>query len=174
MRFKRAADYVPIDSHLLDIGCGDGEFLHYISDRISHGTGIDAYITNVQTSVCEGATLTLSRQDVNAILPFPSRSFDAVTALAVVEHISNIEPFFREVHRVLRKGGRFIFTTPSPKAKPVLEVLAYRFRVISYEDIKDHKRYLSYETAAPLLSDFASITYSTFQLGLNQLFFVVK
>jgi 2-polyprenyl-3-methyl-5-hydroxy-6-metoxy-1,4-benzoquinol methylase len=174
MRFKRAAHCVPINSCLLDIGCGDGAFLHYMSGRIYEGIGIDVHIPDINTTCSKQSDLQLLRLSVDAALPFASDSFDVVTALAVVEHISNIGLFFPEVHRVLRKDGFFIFTTPSPKAKPILEVLAYGLRLISFEDIKDHKRYFSYETAAPLLSKFSSITYSTFQLGLNQLFFLVK
>jgi ubiquinone/menaquinone biosynthesis C-methylase UbiE len=46
-------------------------------------------------------------------LPFEASSFDLVTANMVVEHLDRPEDQFREVYRVLRPGGRFIFHTPN-------------------------------------------------------------
>jgi SAM-dependent methyltransferase len=42
-------------------------------------------------------------------LPFGSESFDVVYAYAMVHHLPKIDQFIREVHRVLRPGGRAIF-----------------------------------------------------------------
>jgi ubiquinone/menaquinone biosynthesis C-methylase UbiE len=46
-------------------------------------------------------------------LPFASGSFDLVTANMVVEHLSDPAGVLREVRRVLRPGGRFIYHTPN-------------------------------------------------------------
>jgi ubiquinone/menaquinone biosynthesis C-methylase UbiE len=45
-------------------------------------------------------------------LPFPDASFDCVLATEVFEHIFNLEEVLREIHRVLKPGGRMIVTTP--------------------------------------------------------------
>jgi SAM-dependent methyltransferase len=44
-------------------------------------------------------------------LPFASGSFDVVTANMVVEHLNAPDRQFREIHRVLAPGGRFLFHT---------------------------------------------------------------
>ena len=41
--------------------------------------------------------------------------FKLVFSNSVVEHISPVEPVLREVQRVLRPEGRFLFTTPAPR-----------------------------------------------------------
>ncbi len=46
-------------------------------------------------------------------LPFPDESFDLVTANVVVEHVPDPQKLLREIHRVLRPGGKFLFHTPN-------------------------------------------------------------
>lgn len=50
-------------------------------------------------------------QDVQALL-LPDSSFDLVTSTEVFEHVPDDRRGFGEIHRVLRPGGRFIFTVP--------------------------------------------------------------
>lgn len=46
-------------------------------------------------------------------LPFADASFNLVTAQMVVEHVERPLELLREVKRVLRPGGKFIFLTPN-------------------------------------------------------------
>ena len=46
-------------------------------------------------------------------LPFRNQSFDLVTANMVVEHLADPEAGFREVNRILRPKGVFLFHTPN-------------------------------------------------------------
>nr|WP_269812915.1 class I SAM-dependent methyltransferase [Ornithinimicrobium sediminis] len=45
-------------------------------------------------------------------LPFADRSLDLVTALDVLEHLQDDHAAARELHRVLRPGGRLVVTVP--------------------------------------------------------------
>ena len=45
----------------------------------------------------------------------PSNSFDYVITFQVIEHIKNDFAFLKEIHRVLRPGGRLIVSTPNKK-----------------------------------------------------------
>jgi SAM-dependent methyltransferase len=53
-------------------------------------------------------------------LPFANESFDIVTANMVVEHLPNPGAQFREIARVLKPGGRFVFHTPNANGYPTL------------------------------------------------------
>jgi len=59
-------------------------------------------------------------QDVQSLL-LPDDSFDLVTSTEVFEHVPDDRRGFREVARVLRPGGRFVFTVPLLDAEETLE-----------------------------------------------------
>lgn len=45
-------------------------------------------------------------------LPFSNESFDGVFSSEVFEHVFNLEEILAEVHRVMKKGGKLLFTCP--------------------------------------------------------------
>lgn len=53
-------------------------------------------------------------------LPFPDASFDLVTANMVVEHVAKPVDLLREVHRVLKPEGQFLFHTPNSRGYTTL------------------------------------------------------
>jgi SAM-dependent methyltransferase len=46
-------------------------------------------------------------------IPLPDESVDAIVCEYVVEHLLQPEEVLRELHRILRPGGRFVFVTPN-------------------------------------------------------------
>lgn len=54
-------------------------------------------------------------------LTFPGGSFDLVTSTEVFEHVANDAEGFREIFRVLRPGGHFVFTVPLSSADTTVE-----------------------------------------------------
>ena len=46
-------------------------------------------------------------------IPFPSNTFDIVIANNVMEHLCDPHAVYREVFRVLKPGGQFVFKTPN-------------------------------------------------------------
>lgn len=59
-------------------------------------------------------------QDVQALL-LPDDSFDLVTSTEVFEHVPDDGRGFREIARVLKAGGWFIFTVPLQEEEETLE-----------------------------------------------------
>jgi len=133
---------------ILDAGGGDGSLCDVLRSR-----GHDVVVLDISD---RGEV----RADLNKPLPFKDKSFDVVVSPAVVEHLNNWETALEEFKRV---GKAVILTTPTPLAKPVLELLA-KFNLVNRSHIEDHKHYLTDE-------EIRKHGYQTrsFLFGLNRL-----
>lgn len=98
----------------LDLGCGVGHTLRRVAQRVHLAVGADA-----TRGMLEGARTLLGREKVtNAVLvitpaetlPFLDGAFDLVTCRLAAHHFTDAAAAFREVHRVLRPGGRFVLS----------------------------------------------------------------
>lgn len=159
------------DCRLLDVGCGwDYRLLKEAKPFIKSGIGIDFKVEKYEDDKIK--TMPMPMKDH---LPFEPESFDIVTMLAVLEHLSDPLSMMRETQRILKKGGRLVLTVPSKIAKPVLEFLAYRIGIVSVTEMRDHKQYYDHAELKKLFSQ-TSITIEShryFQLGMNN-YCVVK
>ncbi len=107
------------ESRLLDVACGSGGPTLRIAGRIGcHVHGIDvheqAIVTARARSEAEGLTAraTFERVDATFALPFGDSSFDALICVDAINHLANRERVLGEWRRVLRPGGRLVFTDP--------------------------------------------------------------
>jgi len=110
------ADLVPQGGDWLDLGCGHQLLPGWRADEAPRLTGRARRIFGLDCdldSLRRHRTIRFrSRADIGA-LPFADDSFDLVTANMVVEHLSDPTTQFREIARVLRAGGTFLFHTPN-------------------------------------------------------------
>jgi SAM-dependent methyltransferase len=126
---------------LLDAGCGaDFPFLKQYGPRVATAVGLDRCAPTVTVP----ATLQVVVGDLEH-LPFGSDRFDIVISRSVVEHLDNPVPVFRELGRVLHRGGRLVFTTPNKYYYSCLvarltpeSVKARYFRSVFGEDAYDY------------------------------------
>ena len=107
---------------VLDVGCGRGELVRVALELgASRAAGIDYSAAAIEMgrktlgASVAGARGELTQGDARA-LPFRDASFNLVTMLDVVEHLTPAElaDAFAEARRVLRPGGRiFVHTAPN-------------------------------------------------------------
>jgi len=106
---------------LLDLGCGDG-----LIAQVLFGTdacvdvGLDPWADQLHQAARCGAYRHVDLADGHR-LPYVGGTFATVFSNSVLEHIPEVEPVVREVGRVLRPGGRFIFTVPSDAFRHLLD-----------------------------------------------------
>jgi SAM-dependent methyltransferase len=98
---------------MLDVGCGEGE---YVKDAIEEG--INAYGIDISTYALENALAEVKdRITFGSItgIPFADEEFDIMTAFDVIEHIHPKDTLnaVAELRRVLKPDGIVIITTPS-------------------------------------------------------------
>lgn len=111
---------------ILDLGCGDGGFAEVLFGEA--GT-VDFGVDPDPVSVGQARKRGVYRRVVEAAggrLPLESGSIATVFSNSVLEHIPDTEPVVAEVARVLKPGGRFVFTTPSERFPELLGTVVAR------------------------------------------------
>jgi len=110
------APYVTRGCRWLDLGCGHSIFGVWMDEdertfaqRSGHIVGIDLDWAGLKAHRNIRAKVYGDLRH----LPFPDGHFDVVTANMVAEHLSDPVPILKEVRRVLRPGGMFVFHTPN-------------------------------------------------------------
>lgn len=96
---------------LLDIGCGSGEITQKLSKDFKV-IGIDFSPYAIQKTKSKGIKAICCDVDKKG-LPFQDNTFDIVWAGDIIEHLYDPINLFKEVKRVLKPKGLYIFTTPN-------------------------------------------------------------
>jgi ubiquinone/menaquinone biosynthesis C-methylase UbiE len=97
---------------MLDVGCGTGANAAFLSACGRQIVGMDVRTEGVEASVADGVRRATFVRGAATRLPFTDASFDAVTALDVLEHVDD-HAALREMRRVLRPGGAMLLTVPA-------------------------------------------------------------
>jgi ubiquinone/menaquinone biosynthesis C-methylase UbiE len=128
-------------SDVLEIGCGTGSVAAFLADRYGMnvvGTDFDPEEVNIARSLYGENDRLRFRVEDAAGLSFPDYRFDMVISQNVFHHIPNWPLVVREVSRVLRPNGYFIwldFYIPT-LLKKVLKPLGKSHGLYTLEDVK--------------------------------------
>jgi malonyl-CoA O-methyltransferase len=101
---------------LVDLGCGTGRHALAAAAAGARVTAMDfseAMLARARAKPGAEA-LRLVVHDLAGGLPFDDAAFDVVLCCLVLEHIVDLDAFFREVRRIGRPGGRAVLTAMHP------------------------------------------------------------
>lgn len=171
LRHRRAEALLPprrVTGRILDVGCGTWPaFLLRLRAPFREKHGLDRRAPSDAAT----ANVVVRQHDLEReALPYPDGHFDAVTLLAVVEHLSPqlAVGVLREVRRVLCEGGVAVLTVPSRQGELILPLLS-RAGITSAEHHDEHQCVYDPESLLELLGRAgfaaASLTAGRFDLG---------
>ena len=99
---------------VLDIGAGEGYLARRVHDLIkSNGYAAELEACDLFPGNFRVPEVPCHAIDLHGGMPLDDQSVDLAYSVEVLEHLEDQFHFFREVHRVLRPGGRFVLTTPN-------------------------------------------------------------
>lgn len=106
--------YAPRDGgRLLELGCGLGHLLGLLQDDFQC-IGIDLIDYSIEQTRLNAPKAEAYQMSADDLSRFESGTFSVVVALHLVEHLPDPAQTIREVYRLLKPGGLWLFATPHP------------------------------------------------------------
>lgn len=103
---------------VVELACGTGRHTVRLAGAGARVTAVDFSrgMLEVARKRLEGRSVTFGEADLRARLPWDDATFDVAVCCLAIEHIEHslVEPVFREIRRVLRRGGAFVLSDMHP------------------------------------------------------------
>ena len=179
-RIRKVLPYVKNEAVVLDFGCGKHlGALRALRSVASVRIGVDSCFKNIPAAMSSDGILACgSFSEVETALQKTGAKVDTILSLACFEHLEQHEfqGVLKHLDALSGPGCRLVGTVPTPSAKPVLEFLSYRLRLIDPSQIEDHKVYYDKRQLIDALnnSGWTLVRYQTFQVKMNSFFVLEK
>lgn len=105
---------------VLDLACGQGYFLNHVRHHLPkkasvhlHGVDISQELLDI-AHIDLGDAVTLTQQDASKLSAIASNSVDSMYCVLALQNMSDIPSVVSEIHRVLKKTGRFVCVLNHP------------------------------------------------------------
>ena len=114
--------YLRVDDRVLDVGTSNGAHLLRAAMRCRAIIGFDYDTTQLGHAASEIRARRMDHArvfagDVTGRFPFRDGAFDVVLFLDVIEHVVPRVAVLREIHRVLKDGGRLLVSGPNRETR---------------------------------------------------------
>lgn len=122
-----------VKGHTLEIGCGEGYGIKTYINNTAYLMVIDKSKTNLKRIKAEHPSCEIYNKKIPPLSFIKNDAFDTVISFQVIEHIKDYHFFIKELHRVLKPGGKAYITTPN-KEKTVVRN-PWHFKEFSYNEL---------------------------------------
>jgi ubiquinone/menaquinone biosynthesis C-methylase UbiE len=102
---------------VLDLGCGSGALAAHLHRAGAQVSGVDGSSEMLKIARRDlPAEVELKCVDLNRGLPdFQNDMFDLVVSALTIHYLADLSQLAREIRRILKDGGRFVFSTHHPQ-----------------------------------------------------------
>ena len=138
---------------VLDVGCGIGRMDEFVAPKVERLIGIDVsgeMVERARKRLGHIENLEFFEGDGETLAAFAESSIDLVFSHIVFQHVPRdvARSYFREVHRILRPEGHFVFQMPeavpgAPADPPEDDTFEMRF--YREADLRTHLLELGFE-----------------------------
>lgn len=153
---------------ILEIGSGTGNMLNFLKNK-----GFKVYGSELNPDHIRFAkkqfNLTVKKV-TSEKLPFKRSEFDKVISFDVFEHLPDLDLHLKEISRVLKKGGVYIFSTPNKILDVPFEIYAFK----SFTKYKEHHCSLQTYWSLKKIIEKNGFAISFYQIPTKNKFFLDK
>lgn len=158
VRFDRLKPFLSKQKTLLEIGCGDGKFLHMVKDYVQCAEGLELSPPQVEKLRKEG--FTCYDKMINEMTP--PKKYDVICMYALLEHVPLVRNFLQVLKTYLKEGGDIFIEVPNRSNALVSGVEITEFKNFYYRPI--HLYYFNPNSLGKLLNQEGY----TYQLATTQ------
>ncbi len=99
---------------ILDVGCGTGRLVKFLSQKGFDAQGCDAQAEAVKVARINNDSIVIRKASATS-LPYKAESFDLITSISTIEHLTtrDAKKFIKEAKRVLKPNGYIFIITPN-------------------------------------------------------------
>jgi len=98
---------------ILEVGCGEGYFLDLARCKGYKAVGIDFNRKAVEIAKEKGMEAYVS--NINSVKLYNDQKFNAVVFFHVIEHLDNLETFFKDISEIMPTNSTLHFSCPGPR-----------------------------------------------------------
>ena len=98
-----------VKGNIIELGSGEGYGIQLLAPLAGQYLAVDKFDTDISGH----ANVEFRKQLLPSLAGIADNSFDFAVTFQVIEHIQDDKAFVKEIHRVLKPGGKLLLTTPN-------------------------------------------------------------
>jgi len=157
---------LPPRSTILEVGCGDGSFTKELVKYSPDVVAIDISESQIAENTKRFGGITFQQHDVAERFPFEAGAFDVIWCSEVLEHLFDPAFALREMHRILKPGGKLLVTVPYHGRLKNLLIALFNFDQ-HYTPSNPHIRFYTTNTLTRIAREAGFSNIRTKTCGMN-------